>query len=84
MRLWPARSWNLEVSGCSRLKSVRLGRRNPKAGVPVAVPERRVAVFKMGKELKERIRNESRAVCNEVKKRGKFTARGLKDLCLFA
>lgn len=22
-------------------------------------------------------------VCNEIKKRGKFTARGLKDLCQF-
>ncbi len=42
----------------TKIRKARLGR-NPKAGVPVAVPERRVAVFKMGKELKERIRNES-------------------------
>ena len=25
----------------------------------------------------------TREVCNEIKKKGKFTARGLKDLCQF-
>ena len=40
----------------TKIRKARLGR-NPKAGVPVAVPERRVVVFKAGKELKERVRN---------------------------
>ena len=40
----------------TKIRRARLGR-NPKAGTAVQVPARRVAVFKAGKELKERIRN---------------------------
>ena len=39
----------------TKIRKARLGR-NPKAGTVVQVPERRVVVFKPGKELKERIR----------------------------
>ena len=39
----------------TKIRKARLGR-NPKAGTSVNVPARRAVVFKMGKELKERIR----------------------------
>ena len=39
----------------TKIRKARLGR-NPRANLPVNVPERRVVVFKMGKKLKERIR----------------------------
>ena len=42
----------------TKIRKARLGR-NPKANTSVNVPERRVVVFKMGKELKERVRNHS-------------------------
>ena len=41
----------------TKIRKARLGR-NPKANTSVNVPERRVVVFKMGKELKERVKNE--------------------------
>ena len=42
----------------TKIRKARLGR-NPKANTSVNVPERGVVVFKMGKELKERVRNHS-------------------------
>lgn len=39
----------------TRIRKARIGR-NPRAGTVVQVPERKAIVWKMGKELKERIR----------------------------
>ncbi len=39
----------------TKVRKARLGR-NPKAGTAVQVPERKAFVWKMGKELKERVR----------------------------
>ena len=40
----------------TKLRSARIGR-NPKTGDPVAIPQKRMPFFKMGKLMKERINN---------------------------
>lgn len=42
----------------TKIRKARVAR-NPKTGTPVNVPESRVASFKVGKELKERLANSS-------------------------
>ena len=39
-----------------KLRNARIGR-NPKTGDPVAIPQKRMPFFKMGKLMKERINN---------------------------
>ena len=38
----------------TKLRNARIGR-NPKTGEPVAIPKKKLAFFKMGKSMKERI-----------------------------
>ena len=38
----------------TKLRNARIGR-NPKTGVPVAIPKKKMPFFKMGKSMKERI-----------------------------
>ena len=38
----------------TKLRDARIGR-NPKTGEPVAIPKKKMAFFKMGKSMKERI-----------------------------
>ena len=38
----------------TKLRNARIGR-NPKTGEPVAIPEKKMPFFKMGKSMKERI-----------------------------
>ena len=38
----------------TKLRSARIGR-NPKTGDPVAIPQKKMPFFKMGKSMKERI-----------------------------
>ena len=38
----------------TKLRSARIGR-NPKTGEPVAIPQKKMPFFKMGKSMKERI-----------------------------
>ncbi len=40
----------------TKLRDARIGR-NPKTGEPVAIPQKRMPFFKMGKSMKERINN---------------------------
>ena len=40
----------------TKLRNARIGR-NPKTGDPVAIPQKRMPFFKMGKLMKERINN---------------------------
>tara|TARA_B100001248_G_scaffold136410_1_gene102367 strand:- start:156 stop:434 length:279 start_codon:yes stop_codon:yes gene_type:complete len=38
----------------TKLRNARIGR-NPKTGEPVAIPQKKMSFFKMGKSMKERI-----------------------------
>ena len=38
----------------TKLRNARIGR-NPKTGAPVAIPQKKMPFFKMGKSMKERI-----------------------------
>ena len=38
----------------TKIRNARIGR-NPKTGEPVAIPKKKLAFFKMGKSMKERI-----------------------------
>ena len=38
----------------TKLRDARIGR-NPKTGEPVAIPQKKITFFKMGKSMKERI-----------------------------
>ena len=38
----------------TKLRNARIGR-NPKTGEPVAIPQKKITFFKMGKSMKERI-----------------------------
>ena len=40
----------------TKLRNARIGR-NPKTGEPVAIPQKKMPFFKMGKSMKERINN---------------------------
>ena len=40
----------------TKLRNARIGR-NPKTGDPVAIPQKNMPFFKMGKSMKERINN---------------------------
>ena len=40
----------------TKLRKARVGR-NPKTGDPVAIPQKKLPFFKMGKSMKERINN---------------------------
>ena len=40
----------------TKLRNARIGR-NPKTGDPVAIPQKKMPFFKMGKSMKERINN---------------------------
>ena len=40
----------------TKLRNARIGR-NPKTGDPVAIPQKKIPFFKMGKLMKERINN---------------------------
>ena len=40
----------------TKLRDARIGR-NPKTGEPVAIPQKKMPFFKMGKSMKERINN---------------------------
>ena len=40
----------------TKLRNARIGR-NPKTGEPVAIPQKKMPFFKMGKLMKERINN---------------------------
>ena len=40
----------------TKLRNARIGR-NPKTGDPVAIPQKKLPFFKMGKSMKERINN---------------------------
>ena len=55
----------------TKLRNARIGR-NPKTGDPVAIPQKKIPFFKMGKSMKERINSWLLFVLNKWKLKLKY------------